>query len=349
MGNRLRSKKIEWNLTDDDIEKALERIKKDNVDDLSDLHLFLYAKHISSERSPEFRKLIFGEILNPDVCDDEEKSKHENRERQERLKNIVEKGERTLFHNQSGNFFDMFVRRVPVWGDSMRSYVIFRDREELRGAYVERAQISGCCYMHAPIVLQHYLISMTNYPVDMIGMVDMHCYLRQHVSSKQLEAHILYEKGGNSSEFLASLLPNCIMNNFLCSAADRNPKLWVENLITYGPALVSRFSVTDTFRKNEVSFHSFTGNVIGRHAMVLVGYRIDESKYYFLLQNWWKSKPFVEVTSEYLASCNVELHFVTNPPNSIPANIILNNSAYVESEGIDVPEDSSCNEIKESD
>lgn len=47
--------------------------------------------------------------------------------------------------------------------------------------------------------------------------------------------------------------------------------------------------------------------------MVLIGMRkTKEGQYYFLLQNWWESKPFLEVSSEYIAYCGAHIHFV-NP------------------------------------
>jgi hypothetical protein len=47
------------------------------------------------------------------------------------------------------------------------------------------------------------------------------------------------------------------------------------------------------------------------HAMVLIGMRKTKTgQYYFLLQNWWESKPFVEVSSEYIAYCGGIVSFV---------------------------------------
>jgi hypothetical protein len=38
--------------------------------------------------------------------------------------------------------------------------------------------------------------------------------------------------------------------------------------------------------------------------MLIIGARRDErGKYYFLLQNWWASKFFVQVSAEYLQAC----------------------------------------------
>ena len=44
--------------------------------------------------------------------------------------------------------------------------------------------------------------------------------------------------------------------------------------------------------------------------MVLVGYRIVDGKKRYLLQNWWKSKPYVEVDIEYLLDSEATIHFI---------------------------------------
>jgi hypothetical protein len=43
-----------------------------------------------------------------------------------------------------------------------------------------------------------------------------------------------------------------------------------------------------------------------------------------LLQNWWKSKPFVEVSAEYLAECNAIIDFCTKKPTAVPKKWRLN-------------------------
>jgi hypothetical protein len=74
------------------------------------------------------------------------------------------------------------------------------------GVLKQRSQLSnGLCYMHAPVMLQHYLvcISSTN---DNIGMVDMGHMIRETFTSEQLNKHIFEEDGGNSEAMLDSLL-----------------------------------------------------------------------------------------------------------------------------------------------
>jgi hypothetical protein len=79
-----------------------------------------------------------------------------------------------------------------------------------------------------------------------------------------------------------------------------------ENLRTYGPGLVSNFHVHEDFYDSEVSSHrgSPIGALKGRHSMVLIGHRLEGDNDIYLLQNWWKSKQFVEVDHNYLKRCN---------------------------------------------
>jgi hypothetical protein len=65
--------------------------------------------------------------------------------------------------------------------------------------------------------------------------------------------------------------------------------------------------------------------------MVLVGVRIDDAgKVYYLLQNWWPGKQFVELSREYLLASllPVELpfHFIESPQNSVPAERHIHSS-----------------------
>jgi hypothetical protein len=86
------------------------------------------------------------------------------------------------------------------------SFVVFRYHPlfaQKPHAYVERIQPSGFCYMHAPVVLQHYLVSThSDLPVSML---DMAVYLRKFLSSTALEDRISKDYGGDPKEFLESI------------------------------------------------------------------------------------------------------------------------------------------------
>ena len=44
----------------------------------------------------------------------------------------------------------------------------------------------------------------------------------------------------------------------------------------------------------------------------------------FLLQNWWKRKPFVEVSAEYLAVCQPTFYFCKKAITTMPKGVAIN-------------------------
>eukprot|EP01125_Pyxidicula_operculata_P022573 TRINITY_DN9356_c0_g1_i1.p1 TRINITY_DN9356_c0_g1~~TRINITY_DN9356_c0_g1_i1.p1 ORF type:complete len:101 (-),score=14.17 TRINITY_DN9356_c0_g1_i1:23-289(-) len=71
--------------------------------------------------------------------------------------------------------------------------------------------------------------------------------------------------------------------------------------------------------------------------MALVGYRKVGDKVFYLLQNWWKKKQFVEVDEEYLENSFANVYFVETPQTEIPSNLPTQTGKYFELK-IDRPE-----------
>ena len=78
--------------------------------------------------------------------------------------------------------------------------------------------------------------------------------------------------------------------------------------------------------------------------MILIGCRTEETKNYFLLQNWWKKKQFVEVDEEYLKACSPTLFYVKTPQESIPNQFPTNFAKFAENENLDKQESFAQNE-----
>jgi hypothetical protein len=143
VATRLRGKIEDWALTEDSITQALALMEADGVleEDLSDEHLFLYAKLVLKSELPIVRHSKFDQLLNPDTP--------AMAQAKERLTRIVTTGETTpqpLEAIERNSFFEEFIQRHPEWAASSNSFVIFRDHEDLRGkphAHVERYQRSG--------------------------------------------------------------------------------------------------------------------------------------------------------------------------------------------------------------
>lgn len=72
--------------------------------------------------------------------------------------------------------------------------------------------------------------------------------------------------------------------------------------------------------------------------MALVGCRTQHDQFFFLLQNWWKSKQFIEVDAVYLKACSAFVTFVTTRQTDIPASFVTGFGKYWELEAVDKSE-----------
>jgi hypothetical protein len=309
----LESHSSDWNLTPESIQKALDLMEADGLTEESLLEdrllvLFLYAKRVwADEECKELEKL-----LSPKTT--------LQRSARARLVTIVMDGERSptrpLINNKPASFFDEFVRNHSEWSKENGSWVLFRDHPRLKDkefAHVERFQKDGDLgYMHAPVVMQHYLVAMS---VDeFVPMLNMITYLRQRQSPSGLYNHIWRNQGGDSVRFLLKILRDVRRTlEILPDSLSEGESTLREYMDKFGPGLVSRFEVTENFRTS--NNWQYTGHFEApensMHAMVLIGYReLKGGEYRYLLQNWWKSMPYVEVDLEYLVSSNAVVHFI---------------------------------------
>ena len=340
----------EWGLDANSIEDAWQRIKDDGaiIDaQEGELLLFLYAKGLLAEESSAVRREEFRELLGGKTKKIEQAL--------ERLKIIIS-GETSPKNSPIGSgsgpspfsYFEDFVARHPEWDfeeddnsideDKESNFVVFRDHSLLKGkdhALVERFQKSGLCYMHAPVVLQHYLVAMAN--KKPIPMLDMTKYLKQNMPGTNLYSHIWENKGGDSFDFLEKILfeklPAKNIIDFSPSRLDK-AKL-CKQLVRHGPALVSGFRVSENFKDKDQWCH--TGkqpdDFSGMHAMLLVGYRKFKEhgteKTHYLLQNWWKSKAYVEVDIDFLISSKATVRFITKKQKKM-GDFPVNDNVLVE-------------------
>jgi hypothetical protein len=296
----------------------------------------LYAKGILAEEDSVIRKRSFQLLLDATTP--------QLKKALVRLKTIVEKGETTptRLKMEADSVFDDFVTKHKEWKEE-DSFVVFRDHQNLKGkshALVERFQKSGLCYMHACVVVQHYLVAMNN--DEEVPMLNMAEYLKKYMPGDRLYQHIWNNRGGDSLDFLETILkerPDS--ENILTLSNKVLADTEMDKLVkSYGPGLVSGFCVakdfvgTDWQHLGKYKVEKFEG----RHAMVLVGYRIVDGKKRYLLQNWWKKKAYVEVDVDYLLSSKATIHFIKEKQlemGDYPTNL----EALVECEsGIDASE-----------
>lgn len=316
--------KIKWNLSNKQINDAYKQAHQDclqispyvmSIND--EMKCFLYAKQVLDDdlviRNHMLKRLF-------------ERTKEEEQKKYERLYRIVSIGEQS---KDNASSFDLFVSKHPQWAKGT-SWVLFRDHPllESKNAYVERTQLSRNCYLHAPVVFQHYLVSMSSQ--EKTGMVDISWYLRKHMDSESLKNHIFFNSGGHSVELLRNLLQ--LSNHETFEKPDVKSTEIPEMMHKYGPVLVSSMEIWSCFY--DQSKQVYTGLPMGKtngfHALVLVGYRFEGTKIRYLLQNWWKDKAFVECDVDYLRACGVSLTLCTNPQTNIPSTFETNFNRSVE-------------------
>ena len=326
-----------WQLSDNDANAAMALMQADGLTEKEmndDLRVFLYAKGIMGKKKPMVRKSKFHYLLNPNGTVEEVRTLKSARER---LRRIVVKGEEGQDISSGSSLFDKFVAKHSEWGPKS-SFVVFRDHMLLKDkphAYVERIQLSGLCYMHAPVILQHYLVAM--FSSETVPMLDMAIYLKKHISAEGLERRIWRNEGGSSLAFLEQILIQDPASNFLPCPWDDEAKI-ESCLKKYGPALISCFKVEDAFDSDKPThIGPRAGKPTGIHAMVLVGIRKQGKTIRYLVQNWWKKKAFVEMDREYLRSCGGILNFVMTKQTAM-GTYPTNSFDHVECEMLDATE-----------
>ncbi len=206
--------------------------------------------------------------------------------------------------------FAKFLSQNCAWGDEKESFVFFRDHPCVTTKYgilIQRRQLSGNCYIHAPIVCHYYAMCM-RYPD--VNPVDIRAYILRHLDSDHLGKLITHSGGGSSRHIFKNLIGENA--TLLITGFNLHQNDILENLKLYGPGLVTGFQIERKFQKSESFSHcgSFSEDIIGSHAMVLVGFRKDANgKEFVLLQNWWALLQFVECDAEYFAASGATIYF----------------------------------------
>ena len=156
-------------------------------------------------------------------------------------------------------------------------------------------------------------------------MINIAQYIRRQFDPPEFYAHVFGKSGGSSKHMLEKFTAAkdddmmCYSKSFLKDESKwrRTFQDIFHSLENYGPALVSNFTVTEEFNNDKISSHQ--GPIVdiatyrkrNKHAMVLVGARLDNlNNGWFLLQNWCSKKQFVEVDFQWLKDSGASLVFV---------------------------------------
>jgi hypothetical protein len=245
--------------------------------------------------------------------------------------------------------FNLFCEKCPEWtdDDAIRFWDNYPDVTDL---LVLRRQKSGLCFMHAAVMLQHYLVcicrekagktaSGTEIGNEEVGVIDMAWYIKTYWRGDKLAHYLLGDCGGCSFDFFEEINHHIgsenlnVRREYLTNATAAT---WDRLLgeLRHRPVLVSSFTVRRSlFFSEDVKFDcSDEGKLesLGMHAMVMIGGRKKNGKYYFLLQNWWSNRYFIEVSESYLQFAAASVTFVHGDIACIPREFCTVRTAYAE-------------------
>ena len=258
------------------------------------------------------------------------------------------------------NFHD-FIKLIPHWGSNKQNNAqgVSKERnvdlqcEEIVHLFWEqlsedkwasllilRKQNSGLCHLHAPIVLEHYLIAISTH-CEVCSSIDIGLYESDLLSGESLVELLVKNKSGNSQKTLKDIckLQEHQTKRYAMPDKDELPAAYAEICekvfmrVRNEPALVSGFTVFPDFNDaTKVSFVGLPnfGDSDEKHSMVLIGARKSTTgDYFFLLQNWWDTKYFVEVSGDCMYHCGAVITFV-NVPISRRADLVTYTASYAE-------------------
>jgi hypothetical protein len=217
------------------------------------------------------------------------------------------------------------------WTIFQNSDIVMVHRRQCHQLELEQlgsAASNKCCFLHAPGVVQCYTVQKGSGEYK-AKMMDICNYVRSRFDSQALSSYIIGDNhvtgAGDSLEILGNIVQTDECQSLFSKVKENNfPAIFI-HLQKQGAALVSKFRVDRRFANYEAQYDEagalimpfFDGQVatkkseiVGSHAMVLVGMRQVEGTWRLLLQNWWSTMPFVEMTGEYFCSSGATLTFV---------------------------------------
>ena len=257
--------------------------------------------------------------------------------------------------------FEGFIKLVPNWGINKQNneqgvskkrrvdtqceetvHLFWEQLSEDKWAslLVLRTQNSGLCYLHAPVVLEHYLIAIST-NCGVYSSIDIGLYESDLLSGESLVEFLVKNRGGNSQKTLKDIckLQEHQTKRYAIPDKDELPEAYAQTCekvfmrVSNEPALVSVFTVFPDFKDaTKVSFVGLPnfGDSDEKHSMVLIGARKSTSgDYFFLLQNWWDTKYFVEVSGDCMYHCGALITFV-NVPISRRVDLVTYMASYAE-------------------
>jgi hypothetical protein len=254
-----------------------------------------------------------------------------------------------------------FCAKNPVWNDPLRSYVCFRDDPRYLGQNIlkQRVQNSSLCYIHAPSVLVYYIFKRSHPSHN--KLLDISTFVKDSLTLDALYQHLFGDVGGDSLQLLRILtnhkakVKSANVDDLSIELLQKFGPLLVHSFLVYDDLInVSISSHTQetldkVLEKILKTKHSHDSSIISiptqislkdlrpftlspnsseipdkKHALVLVGIRVDEDNRTFcLFQNWWHEKQFFETDLWYLEKCEVSINYIANDLTEIREDKLL--------------------------
>ena len=215
--------------------------------------------------------------------------------------------------------------------------------KELKGlglpVVIQRTQRSGSgsCFLQAPAIIVCYLVQMATGKYD--GQIDIFQFIRHSFNRKMINQYI-NTNSGCSETVLRAMIP-CPRKKQLELLVPEviNTQSCFENIFEYGPGLVSQFKVYDDFRT--LGKFSYGDSDVPQddepvptttHSMVLISMRYDRHTWWYLLQNTWLEKQYVEVSKKYLTKCigDTPIMWVKTKVTELPSSFRKCQAKYAE-------------------
>ena len=269
----------------------------------------------------------------------------------------------------------------PEWSDPRKSFVFHRDDPDVaeynkEKLLLQRVQDKSLCHMHAPAVMQHYLISKYSRKKIQPAILNMARYVREALCDQHFRDYVLRGEGTGSQTVLQRLLEP--LSELDLVKYRRIDAATLSARCPAVPALLDRFAVCDDFgaedgrlvydlarcnlsipdtgpvcvgcehldaREEEVLLYAGVEHdrcaEFRYHAMLIVGVRAQGAARRFLVQNWWRRLQFLEISADYLETqpcASIGAHFVLTPQRAPPMRWARPAARYAETTLIDTLE-----------
>ena len=177
--------------------------------------IFLYGRQFYDDETPEKRRNTIGAILKSATATnrilriaakDGDKNLLLEEDHGEKQQHVAPPVEGMPMRTTSENPYSLWMASAEDWAQPEGAVTI---TSKFGIQMVLRQQLSANCFIHAPDVLQGYLVQKGTRSFR--GMIDLTKFIRDCVEDDLLASLVLTDDGGTSFSVLATLLPDSLL------------------------------------------------------------------------------------------------------------------------------------------